>query len=45
MQVHHGLDVKRVGFHAVNNGVGKPVKVELAIVTPYFAPAFRRTVA
>ena len=41
MQVHHGFDVKPVGAHAVNNGVGKAVEVELAIVAPDFAPAFR----
>jgi hypothetical protein len=41
MQVRHGFDVKRVAAHAVNDGVGKALEVELAIVTPGFAPAFR----
>ena len=43
MQVHHGFDVKRVGLglHAIDDGVGKAVEVELAIVAPDFAPAFR----
>ena len=41
VQVHHGFDIKRVGAHAVNDGVGKALEVELAIVAPDFAPAFR----
>ncbi|MGA3268514.1 MAG: hypothetical protein ABSE16_17035 [Verrucomicrobiota bacterium] len=41
MQVHHGFDVKRVGLHAVNDGVGKAVEVQLAVVVPDFVPAFR----
>ena len=41
MQVHHGFDIKRVGAHAVNDGIGKAMEVELAILAPDFAPAFR----
>ena len=41
MQIHHRLDVKPVIFDAVNDGVGKAMKVELAIVAPDFAPLFR----
>lgn len=41
MQVHHGFDVDRVGADTVNDGVGKAVEVELAIVAPDYAPAFR----
>src|SRR5437867_7407164 len=41
VQVHHRFDVNGVGTHAVNDGVGKAVEVELAIVAPDFAPAFR----
>lgn len=41
VQVHHGFDEKRVGLHTVNDGVGKAVEVELAVLAPDFAPAFR----
>ncbi len=41
MQVHHGFDVDRAGADAVNDGAGKAVEVELAIVAPDFASAFR----
>src|ERR1039458_8782411 len=41
MQVHHGFDVKRIGLHAIDDGVGKTMEVELAIVAPDSAPAFR----
>ena len=41
MQIHHRLDVKPVILDAVNDGVWKPMKVELAIVAPDFVPAFR----
>jgi hypothetical protein len=33
MQVHHGFDVEDIAGHAVNDGVRKPMKVELAILT------------
>lgn len=39
--MHHGFDADRVGADAVYDGVGKAVEVELAIVAPDFAPAFR----
>ena len=41
MQVHYDFDEENVAAHAVNDGVGKAVEVELAIVAPNFAPAFR----
>ena len=41
MQVHHGFDVKGVCLHAINDGVGKAMKIEFAVVLPDFAPAFR----
>jgi len=41
MQMHHGFDVNGVRAHTVNNGVREAMKVELAIVAPHFAPAFR----
>ena len=39
--MHHGRDVKNIVVHAVNDGVGKTVEIELAIMTAYSAPAFR----
>jgi hypothetical protein len=39
--VHHGFDVEDFALHAVNDGVGKAMEVELAIVSSDFAPAFR----
>ena len=42
MQVHHGFDIKDIGTDAVNDGIGKTVKVKLAVIAPDFAPAFRR---
>ena len=40
MQVHHGFDEQHVGAHAVNDGVGETVEVELAVIAPEDAPAF-----
>ena len=40
MQMHHSFDVKRIGTHAVNDGVRKTVKVELAIVALDSAPMY-----
>lgn len=41
MQMHHRFDVNGVGARAENDGVGVAVEVELAIVGPNDAPAFR----
>ena len=41
MEVHYGFDVKRVRAHAVNDGVGKTIEVELAIIFLEFPPPFR----
>ena len=41
MQVHHRFDVERVSADVVNDGVGKAVEVELAIVAPEFPPTPR----
>jgi hypothetical protein len=43
MQMHHGFDVKRIGAHTVNDGAGKAVEIEFAVVAPDFALAFRFT--
>jgi hypothetical protein len=40
MQVHHGYDIKHISADAVNDGVGKAVEVELAVIAPDFTPAF-----
>ncbi len=34
MQVHYRFDIEAIGTHTVNNGGGKPVKIQLAVVTP-----------
>ena len=39
--MHNGLDVKRVGSHTVNDGVGEAAEFELAILAPDSAPTFR----
>jgi hypothetical protein len=41
MQVHHRFDIKVLISHAVNDGVGKAMKVEFAVVVLNIAPAFR----
>jgi hypothetical protein len=41
MQVHHRRNVQNVRLHAVNDRVGKPVKVELAILPSKQVPALR----
>ena len=41
VQVHHRFDVDGVGPQGANDGVREAVEVELAVVAPDFAPAFR----
>lgn len=41
MQVHESRDVERVGARTVNDGEREQSEVELAIVAPHSAPAFR----
>lgn len=41
MQVHHRFDVEHVAAHAVNDGAGKAVEVELAVLAMHLAPTSR----
>ena len=38
VQMHHRYDVQHIGAHKVNDGVRELVEVELAILSPNFAP-------